>query len=180
MLTHNTNVQPPSPGSLVWFLMTCSRRRGSTAAVVTLGTIADESRKKMADRVTRSHRVGFVAETARLRFVTLDTLNRGFFRALLPTFRILSFLVPLCLIFVLLRLCSSHLLLQSISTCILPRLGIPHVFFCSFFFRISYLSDGGSVVLFSYPRCVSTCFAYLDYWRLCFISRIKNEDGHWG
>ena len=48
-------LQPPSPGSFVWYPLICSRGRGgSTAAAVTLDTVADESRKKMADGVARS------------------------------------------------------------------------------------------------------------------------------
>ena len=39
-------------------------------AAVTLDTVADESRKKMADGVARS-RLGFVAETG--RFVAMET-----------------------------------------------------------------------------------------------------------
>ena len=46
-------LQPPSPGSFVWFSLICSRGGGSTAAAVTLDTVADESRK-MADGVARS------------------------------------------------------------------------------------------------------------------------------
>ena len=47
-------LQPPSPGGFVWFSLICSRRGGSKAAAVTLDTVADERRKKMADGVTRS------------------------------------------------------------------------------------------------------------------------------
>ena len=46
-------LQPPSPGSFVWFSLICYRRGDSTAAVVRLDTVADESRK-MAYSVTRS------------------------------------------------------------------------------------------------------------------------------
>ena len=45
---------PPSPGSFDCFSLTCSRGRGPTAAAVTLDTVADETRKKMADGVARS------------------------------------------------------------------------------------------------------------------------------
>ena len=44
---------PPSPLSFVWFWLICSRKGGSTAAVVTLDTAVDESRKKMVDSVIR-------------------------------------------------------------------------------------------------------------------------------
>ena len=48
-------LQPPSPGSFVRFSLICSRGGGgSTAAAVTLDTVANESRKKMADGVARS------------------------------------------------------------------------------------------------------------------------------
>ena len=47
----------------------------STAATVTLDTVADESRKKMADGVAGS-RLGFVAETG--RFFTMDALSTIF------------------------------------------------------------------------------------------------------
>ena len=49
-------LQPPSPGSFVWFSLICSRgeRLDSAAAAVTLHTVADESRNKMAVGVARS------------------------------------------------------------------------------------------------------------------------------
>ena len=47
-------LQPPNPGSFVWFSLISSRRGGSTAAGVTLDTAVDEIRKKMAENVTRS------------------------------------------------------------------------------------------------------------------------------
>ena len=47
-------LQPPSPGSFIWFSLICSRRGGSTTAVVKFDTVVDESRTKMADSVTRS------------------------------------------------------------------------------------------------------------------------------
>ena len=46
-------LQPTNLSSLVCFSLICSRRGGTTAAVLTLDTVVDESRK-MADRVTRS------------------------------------------------------------------------------------------------------------------------------
>ena len=46
-------LQPPSPGSLV-FVDFFAGGGGSTATAVTLDTVADESRKKMADGVARS------------------------------------------------------------------------------------------------------------------------------
>ena len=46
-------LQPPSPGSFVWFWLIYSRREASTAAVVTLDTVVDE-RRMMTDNMTRS------------------------------------------------------------------------------------------------------------------------------
>ena len=46
--------QPPSPGSFFWVFVDLFAGGGSTAAAVTLGTVADESRKKMADGGARS------------------------------------------------------------------------------------------------------------------------------
>ena len=87
-------LQPPNPGSFVCFSLTCSRGGGgSTAAAVTLDTVAAESRKKMADGVARS-RLGFVAETA--RFVAMETPGVRFscMLAFVPCFL-------LCVLFVL-------------------------------------------------------------------------------
>ena len=115
-------LQPPSPGSFVWFSLICSRGgEGSTAAAVTLDTVADESRK-MADGVARSpsrlcSRDGKICCYG-------DALSTTFllacFSALLPTFRFsffLSFFFSLhpgmFIFFVSLRLCRSHLLLST-------------------------------------------------------------------
>ena len=145
-------LQPPSPGRLVWFSLICSRGGGgSTAAAVILDTVADESRKKMADGVARSQsrlcsRDGNICCYG-------DALSTIFllawFCGLLPTFRFsfLSFLIfflhpSMFIFFVSLRLCSSHLLLSAstyfivrvLSACIictLPHLGIL-LFFYSF------------------------------------------------
>ena len=118
-------LQPPSPGSFVWFSLICSRGGGSTAAAVTLDTVADESRKKMAACVTRSpsrlcSRDGKICCYG-------DALSTifllAFFCALFPTFRFFVFLFffflffPLhpgmFIFFVSLRLFSSHLLLSA-------------------------------------------------------------------
>ena len=137
-------LQPPSPGSFVWFSLICSRGGCSTAAAVALDTVADESRKKMADGVARS--------PSRLRSrdgkicCYGDALSTIFllacFCALLPTFRFsFSFLIffvhpGMFIFFVSLRLCSSHLLLRASTyfivrvlsgccvICTLPHLGI--------------------------------------------------------
>ena len=47
-------LQPTNPSSFAWVSLICSRRGGSTAAVLALDTAVEESRKKMADRVARS------------------------------------------------------------------------------------------------------------------------------
>jgi len=144
-------LQPPSPGSFVWFSLICSRGGGSTAAAVTLDTVADESRKKMADGVARSpsrlcSRDGKICCYG-------DALSTIFllacFCALLPTFRFsflsfrIFFLHPgMFIFFVSLRLCSSHLLLSAstyfivrvLSACVictLPHLGILLFFYSS-------------------------------------------------
>ena len=117
---------------------------GSTAAAVTLDTVADENRKKMADSVARSpsrlcSRDGKIC-------VYGDALSTVFlkacFCALLPTLRFsfcflffFSFILHpgMFIFFVSLRLCSSHLLLSeyflfrvlcACVICALPHLGI--------------------------------------------------------
>ena len=136
-----------------------------------LDTVADESRKKMADGVARS--------PSRLRsrdgkiccygdsFSTIFLL--ACFCALLPTFVLrlgflIIFLHPGMFIFVSVRLCSSHLLLSA-STYLIVRVPssacrvictYPISEFFSFysfsiFFRSSYFSGGVSFVVLSYP-----------------------------
>ena len=142
-------LQPPSPGSFVWFSLICSRRDGSTAAVVTLDTVVDESRKKMADSVTRSTaRLGFEAETGSI--VTMDALNTFslllclascWYQVLVPISPSLS---GMFLLFVFLALCSGHLLRtlsNSYDKCscvirILPHLGIALFLFVWYFFVV--------------------------------------------
>ena len=86
---------PPSPGSFDCFSLTCSRGRGPTAAAVTLDTVADETRKKMADGVARSpsrlcSRDGNIC-------CDRDAMSTIFllacFCALLPTFRFSFFFI---------------------------------------------------------------------------------------
>ena len=91
-------LHPPSPGSFVWFSLICSRGGGSTAAAVTLDTVADESRK-MADSVARSSsRLG-----SRDRKIACygDALSTIFMLAcicdMLPTFRFSFFLFFSCI-----------------------------------------------------------------------------------
>ena len=108
----------------VWFSLICSRGGGARQRqqAVTLDTVADESRKKMAYDVARSpsrlcSRDG--NDLLLWRRLEYDFLA-SFSCALLPTFFLftflsflLSFLHPGVFIFVSLRLCSSHLLLLS-------------------------------------------------------------------
>ena len=102
-------LQPPSAGCFVWFSLIFSRRGGSTSSILTLDTAVDESRKKMADRVTRSparlcSRDGKLCFYGRLEYD---------FVAFFPCFQVVLFLLPypgMFLIFVLLRPCSIHLL----------------------------------------------------------------------
>ena len=102
-------LQPPSAGSFVWvFVDLFAGGGGSTAASVTLDTVADEYRKKMADGVARSpsrlcSRDGKISCYG-------DALSTIFllacFCALLPTFRFSFFFsffsyffpcIPVCL-----------------------------------------------------------------------------------
>ena len=141
-----------------WFLMWSSPKllfvifflfSSFFCTAVTLDTVADESRKKMADGVARSP----------FRFCSWDgkiccygdvfstIFLRACFCALLPTFRFLFFFFSLypCvfIFFVSLRLCSSHLLLSAstyfmvrvLSACVIctlrPHLGILLFFYSS-------------------------------------------------
>ena len=89
-------LQPASPGSFVWFSLICSRRRGSTAAVVTLETVGDESRKKMAHSVTRPP-ARRCSSDGRLCFHVRLVYEFCLVCDMLPTFLALSFLTPVCL-----------------------------------------------------------------------------------
>ena len=143
-------LQPPSPGSFVWVFVDFFADGGgaSIAAAVTLDTVAAESRKKMADGMTRSSsrlcsRDGKICCYGNA--LSTIFLLACFFCALLPTFgfwflAVLSFLIfslhpGMFIFFVSLRLCSSHLLLSAgtyfivrvLSACVIctsPHLGI--------------------------------------------------------
>ena len=134
---------------IVWFSLICSRGGGSAAAVVTLDTVADESRKKMADSVTRFP-AGLCSRDEKLRYYRrLDIRFSCFFCALLPTFLVFSFLIPVCFFsscsFVCAaRICCSQQVLKCSTSkyvflchfiCILPHLGIPlFLYVCLVFF----------------------------------------------
>ena len=127
--------QPPGPGSFVWFSLICSREgEESTTAAVTLDTVADESRKKMADGVTRS-RSQLCSGDGKICYYG-DALSTTFLLLCLASYFSNFLLLPgLLFFFVFLRLCSSHLLLSAstyfivcvLSACVictLPHLGI--------------------------------------------------------
>ena len=144
-----------------------------TAAAVTLDTVADESRKKMADGVARSpfrlcSRDGKICCYG-------DALSTIFLLAFVPCFLLFVFRFSFRLfsphsgmfIFVSLRLCSSHLILSAsmyfvvrvLSACVictLPHFGIILFFIrLVFFFRSSFFS-GGVFLLCSRTRYTST------------------------
>ena len=115
-------LQPPSPGSFVWVLVDLfAGGGGSTAAEVTLDTVTDESRKKIADGVARSPfrlcgRDGKICcygdafSTIFLLFLCLASC----FSLFVFLFFLILFLHPgMFIFFVSLRLCSSHPLLSA-------------------------------------------------------------------
>ena len=109
------------------------RRGGSTVAVVALDTAVNESRKKMAASVTRSPG-RFCSRDGKLYHGRLEYDFHAFCLASYLSYFLLA-QPGMFLFFVLLRLCSSHLLLSSkySSTCccvirILPHVIIPFVF----------------------------------------------------
>ena len=150
---------------------------GSTAAAVTLDTVADESRKRMADGVAR-----FPSRLCSRDGKTCcgDALRTIFLLALVPCLKFFVFLFfsyffslhpGMFTFFVSLRLCSSHLLLSASTNfivrvlsacwviCTLPHLGILLFFYSSsifFFFRSSYFSGGVFLLLCSRTRYGST------------------------
>ena len=113
-------LQPPSPGSFVWFSLICSRGVGSTVAAVTLDTVADENRK-MADGAARS--LSRLYSTDGKICCYGDALSTIFLLAFVPCFLLFVFrfsflsyfffLHPgMFIFFVSLRLCSINLLLS--------------------------------------------------------------------
>ena len=108
-------LQPPNPRRFVWFWLICSRGEsgGSIAAAVTLDTVADEGRSKMADGMTRSPaklciRDGKICFYERLEY---DFLLVHCFLHYLSSF---AFSLYVSIFFVFLCLCrSSNLLMYS-------------------------------------------------------------------
>ena len=127
---------------------------GSTAAAMTLDTVADESRKKMADGLARSPS-RLCSRDGKIVFMETDALSTIFLLACLLlclafyfsfffSFLIFSLHTGM-FIFVSLRLSSSHLLLSAstyfmvrvLSACVictLPHLGIIFFFYSFIFF----------------------------------------------
>ena len=95
-------LQPPSPDSFVWYSLICLRRGGSTAAV-TLYTVADESKKKMTDCVTRSPARLCSGYRKICYYGHLGTIFSLLFHASL----IFSFLIPVCLSFSCSLVCAA-------------------------------------------------------------------------
>ena len=131
-------LQPPSPGSFAWLSLICSREGGSTTAAVTLiDTVADESRKKMADGMAWSparlcSRDGKINYYGRLEYE---------FLAFVLCNLLFSFSPPLSLYVYLLRVpsyvqqssvtLSKYVFYSSCSCviCIMTHLGIPWFLF---------------------------------------------------
>ena len=85
-------LQPPSPGSFVWFSLICSRGVGSTVAAVTLDTVADENRK-MADGAARS--LSRLYSTDGKICCYGDALSTIFLLAFVPCFLLFVFRISL-------------------------------------------------------------------------------------
>ena len=153
----------------------------STAAAVTLDTVADESRKKMADGVAtspsrlciRGGKICCYGNALSTIFLLacfcalLTTLRFSFFFSFL-SFLIFSLHPGMFILFVPLRLCSSHLLLsagahlivRALSACVictLPHLGIVLFFYASsIVFFVALISRVAFFLLCSRTRYAST------------------------
>ena len=147
-------LQPPSPGSFVRFSLICSRGGGSTAAAVTLDTVADEIRKTMGDGMAKSpsRLCSRDGTTCSYKDALGTIVLLACVCALLPNvrfsffFSFFSYYHGMFIFFVSLCLCSSHLLLSAstyfmvrvLSACVictLPLIGILFFFirlFCFF------------------------------------------------
>ena len=149
--------QPPSLGSFDWFSLICSRRGGSTAAAVTLDTAANESRKEMADGVTRSparlcsrDRMICYYERHEYDFLPFSWLSSYFSCFVLPY-------PDMFIFFVFLRLCSSHLLLSASTHFVVRALVLVSFVsrfisaFLWFYFFVVLISRVAFVDVLSYP-----------------------------
>ena len=134
---------PPSPLSFVWFWLICSRKGGSTAAVVTLDTAVDESRKKIADRVARFP-TRLCSRDGKLRYYRrLEYDFLAFLPCLLQFF--FSVLIPVCFSswcrFVRAAVICSSSASSTCSfcfICILPRVRTHFVLFVLYFSQLSF------------------------------------------
>ena len=178
-------LQPPNPSTFVWFSLICSLRGGSTAALLTVDTAVNESRKKVADRVTRSptrlcSRDGKLCYYRRLEYDFLF-----FFLALLPCFIVFFVCFSSSCCFVRAAVISSASTCCSRVICIISDLRIPFVSFVIYFswFLFSWLA----CLLCSRTRYVCILFPTLIdefalFCLLCphnlYLSRMKNQDGH--
>ena len=165
-------LQPPSPGSLVWFWLICSRREGSTAAVVTLDTAVDESRKSMVDYVT-----GFPARLCSRngKLCYYGRLEHDFL-AFLPCSLLLLFSPSLSRHVSLINSVPSSghqssatlqqvvRVLSSCVICILYHLRLPR-FIC-----LAYFLVGAFVVLSHVPGTSALDLPTLIHSRFCFFS----------
>ena len=149
---------------------------GTTAAAVTLDTVADESRKKMADGVARSP--SWLCSRDGKICCYRDALSTMFllacFCALLPTFRFSFFFFPYSYVFPAsrhvyrLRVPSSvqqpsatlsRFIVRVLSACVictLPHLGIVSFFVRLAFFFVALISRVAFFLLCSRTRYAST------------------------
>ena len=105
-------LQPLSAGGLFGFRWFFSEGGRSTAGVAARDTVADESRKKMADGRTRSparlcSRDGKICYYGRLEYDFLAFVLASYFSYLLLPY------LGMFIFFMFLRPCSSHLLLSA-------------------------------------------------------------------
>ena len=168
-------LQPPSLGSFVCFTLISSRGGGSTAGAVTLDTVANESKKKMADGVARSPYRLCNRNGENCCFgVALSTIFfLACFCALLLRFRF-SFLFFLFLFFPAPRyvylLCVPSSVRQqsaiSASTCFIVRIlsacvicTLPHLGTILFFIRLVFFSYFLFLLLRFFLWCSRTRYA---------------------
>ena len=158
LITHMHSRQKNTTGEL---------KETMTAAAVTLDTVADETREKMADGVARSP--SRVCSIDGKICCYGDALSTIFLLdcALLPTFHSSFFFFFLLLLFLSLRLCSNlplsasmYFIVRVLSAgviCTLPHLGVLFFFYSSrFFFFVALISRVTFFLLCSRTRYAST------------------------